>query len=85
MVRAVRNIEIALGNGIKKPSPSEIKNIPIARKSIVAACNIVAGEKYTRDNLTVKRPGNGLSPMKWDDVIGKKAKKNYSKDDFIDA
>jgi N,N'-diacetyllegionaminate synthase len=85
MVRAVRNIEVALGNGMKKPSPSEKKNIVIARKSIVAACPIAVGERYTKENLTVKRPGNGLSPMKWDDMIGKKAKKNYSKDDLIDA
>lgn len=84
MVKAVRNIEIALGDGIKKPSPSEKKNISIARKSIVAACNIAAGEKYTQDNLTAKRPGKGLSPMKWDDIIGKKAARDYSKDDQID-
>lgn len=85
MVRAVRHIEIALGNGVKKPSPSEIKNRVVARKSIVAACNIAVGEKYTKNNLIVKRPGNGLSPMKWDDVIGKRAPKLYKKDDFIDA
>lgn len=85
MVRAIRNIEIALGNGIKKPSPSEKKNMAIARKSIVAACNIARGEKFTKDNLTVKRPGNGMSPMKWDDLIGNIAVKNYKKDDLIDA
>ena len=85
MVRAVRNIETALGNGIKKPSQSERKNISIARKSIVAACSIAVGEKFTKDNLTAKRPGNGLSSMKWDDIIGKHATKNYSKDDLIDA
>lgn len=85
MVRAVRNIETALGNGIKKPSQSEKKNIAIARKSIVAFRSIAAGETFTRDNLTVKRPGNGLSPMKWDDIIGKHAAKNYRKDDLIDA
>lgn len=85
MVTAIRNIEIALGNGIKKTSPSEKKNMSIARKSIVAACNIAVGERYTKDNLTVKRPGHGLNPMKWDDMIGKKAKKNYRKDDLIDA
>lgn len=85
MVRAVRNIELALGNGIKKPSPSEKKNIVIARKSIVAACPIAVGEKFTDSNLTSKRPGNGISPMKWDDVLGSNAMKNYKKDDLIDA
>ena len=85
MVRAIRNIEIALGNGIKKPSPSESKNMVIARKSIVAAQAIRTGEEFTNNNLTAKRPGTGLSPMKWDEVIGKTATKNYSKDELIDA
>ncbi len=85
MVRSVRNIEKALGNGIKKPSPSEKKNIPIARKSIVAACSIAVGEKFTSENLAVKRPGNGISPMKWDDMIGRCADKKYKKDDLLDA
>ena len=85
MVRAVRNIELAIGSGIKKPSPSEKKNIPVARKSIVAARRIRAGDKFTRDNLTSKRPGNGINPMKWDEIIGKCAMKNYKKDDLIDA
>jgi N,N'-diacetyllegionaminate synthase len=85
MVKAVRNIEVALGDGIKQPSRSEKKNIPIARKSISASRNIGAGEKFTEDNLTVKRPGTGISPMKWDEIIGKYATKNYSKDDLIDA
>ena len=83
MVRAVRNIEVALGDGIKKASQSEKKNIAIARKSIVAFRSIAEGEEFTEDNLTVKRPGNGLNPMKWDDIIGKTATKNYKKDDFI--
>ena len=85
MVRAIKNIETALGNGIKKPSSSELKNMAIARKSIVAAQAIAAGEKFANDNLTVKRPGTGLSPMKWDEVVGKTATKNYSKDELIDA
>lgn len=83
MVRAIRNIEKALGNGIKKPSPSELKNKPIARKSIVAAQSITAGEKFTNDNLTAKRPGTGISPMKWDEVIGQSASKDYKQDDLI--
>lgn len=85
MVKAVRNIELALGSGIKKPSRSEKKNIPIARKSIVAACSIAAGEIFTENNLTVKRPGTGISPMKWDDIVGGTAGRNYKKDDLIDA
>ncbi len=85
MVRAVRNIEMALGNGIKRPSQSEEKNIYIARKSIVAACSIAVGDTFTRDNLMAKRPGNGISPMKWDEIIGRCATKNYKKDDMIDA
>ncbi len=85
MVCAIRNVEKVLGNGIKKPSPSELKNKLIVRKSIVAAQAIAAGEKFTNHNLTVKRPGTGLSPMKWDEVVGKTAIKNYSRDDLIDA
>ena len=83
MVKAVRNIEKALGNGIKQPSPSELKNIYAARKSIVAARDIKIGEKFTDDNLTVKRPGTGISPIKWDEITGKTAIGNYSRDDLI--
>jgi N,N'-diacetyllegionaminate synthase len=71
MVTAIRNIEKAMGNGVKKPSPSEIKNIPIARKSIVAKKPIKKGDLFTEENLTVKRPGTGISPMEWDTFIGK--------------
>lgn len=83
MVRAIRNIEIALGNGIKKPSPSESKNMVIARKSIVAARNIRKGESFTEENLTVKRPGTGISPMRWDEVVGQVTQKDYEKDELI--
>ena len=83
MVCAIRNIEKALGAGIKKPSPSELKNKPIARKSIVAAKPIDAGEKFTNDNLTVKRPGTGISPMRWDEILGKHAQKKYIEDELI--
>jgi len=83
MVKAIRNIETALGNGIKKPSPSELKNKPIARKSIVAARNIRKGEPFTEENLTVKRPGTGISPMRWDEIIGQVAQKNYIEDELI--
>ena len=83
MVAAIRNIEKAMGSGIKKPSPSEFKNKPIARKSLVAAKSIVKGEVFTEVNLTVKRPGTGISPMRWDAVLGQGALKNYKKDELI--
>ncbi len=85
MIKAIRNIEKALGNGIKNTTSSEWKNRIIARKSIVAAQPIKVGEKFTHSNLTVKRPGSGLSPMKWDEIAGKSATKNYNKDDQINA
>lgn len=84
MVDSIRNIEMALGNGIKKVSSSEQKNISIARKSIIAACEIKKGEVFTEDNLTVKRPGNGISPMKWDEILGKTAKRDFVEDDLIE-
>lgn len=83
MVAAIRNIEQALGNGIKAPSPSEVKNKPIARKSIVANVDISKGEVFNENNITVKRPGTGISPMKWDEVIGTIATKNYKADELI--
>lgn len=84
MVQAIRNIEQAIsGDGIKKPSKSEMKNIEIARKSIVAAVSISKGEIFTEHNLTVKRPGTGISPMKWDKVVGKVASRDYLTDDLI--
>lgn len=83
MVKAIRNIEQALGNGKKEPSESEKKNIEIVRKSIVAKCNIAEGEVFTEENLTTKRPGNGLTPMVWNDVIGKRAKKDFKEDEQI--
>ena len=84
MVKSIRNIEMALGNGIKRPSESEMKNITIARKSLVALRKIKRGEVFSEENLTVKRPGAGLSPMKWDFVIGRLATRNYKKDELID-
>lgn len=84
MVHAIRNIESAIGDGKKNPSESEKKNIGIVRKSIVAKCDIDAGEVFTEDNLTTKRPGTGLSPMCWEQVIGSRAKRNFSKDDLIE-
>lgn len=85
MVKAIRNIEQALsGDGIKKPSPSEIKNIEIARKSIVAAKDIKKGEIFSEENLTIKRPGTGISPMKWDAVVGAVATKDFVTEEIIE-
>jgi len=84
LIIAIRNIEQALGDGSKRPSKSEIKNKQTARKSLVAAKPIRAGEVFSENNLTVKRPGTGISPMRWDDVIGQKAVKNYEKDELIE-
>jgi N,N'-diacetyllegionaminate synthase len=83
MVDAIRNIERSMGDGIKQPSPSETNNIPIVRKSIVARKPIKKGELFSENNLAVKRPGTGISPMKWGDVIGKSADKEYQPDDLI--
>jgi N,N'-diacetyllegionaminate synthase len=80
MVQAIRNIEVALGDGIKQPSLSELKNKPIARKSIVARREINAGEFFSEDNLAAKRPGTGISPMCWDEIIGKIARRNFAVD-----
>ena len=85
MMSAIRNIEKAVGgDGTKHVSESERKNIAIARKSIVAACDIKAGETFTEENLTVKRPGSGISPMRWDEVLGQKAKKDFNEDELIE-
>ena len=83
MVSAIRNTEKALGSSQKKPSPSESKNIEVIRKSIVASQDIKKSEPLTIKNITIKRPGNGISPMRWDDVIGTVATKDYKMDDLI--
>ena len=86
MVQAIRNIELALsGDGIKRPSPSETKNIKIARKSLVALAPIKAGESFTEANLGVKRPGSGISPMRWDEFIGRPANRDYQSDELIEC
>ena len=85
LVQSIRKVEKALGNGRKCISPSESKNIFAVRKSIVAARNITKGEKFTVENITVKRPGNGISPMKWNDVIGQIANQKFSKDQLIEV
>lgn len=84
MVRSIRHIELALGSRVKQPSPSEIKNIQIARKSIVASRDILAGEIFTEENLTVKRPGTGINPMKWESILGQKASKSFKEDEVIE-
>jgi N,N'-diacetyllegionaminate synthase len=83
MTHAIRKIEQALGNGIKKPGKSEAGNIPIVRKSIVAASTIKIGEPFTVDNITTKRPGSGISPMRWDEMLGKVAQRDYQSDELI--
>ena len=83
MVIGIRNIEKALGSNIKTASKSEKINMDIVRKSIVANITIQKGSVLTDKNLAIMRPGNGISPMKWDDIIGSIAKKNYNKGDLI--
>ena len=84
MVSSIRHIEKALGDGNKTPSLSEKKNIAVARKSIVAKRIINVGEVLTEDNITVKRPGTGISPMKWLDVIGAQAVRDFEEDELIE-
>lgn len=84
MVRSVRNIEQAVGDGIKRPSPGEKGNIDVVRRSIAAARPIKKGEKLTEENITAKRPGTGISPMKWDEIIGRTANRDYNKDELIE-
>lgn len=84
MVSSIRHIEQALGTGEKTASPSEKKNLAIARKSIVARCAIQSGEILTEENITVKRPGSGISPMRWFDVLGTKAVRNFEEDELIE-
>lgn len=85
MVSAIRNIEKVIGgSGLKEVSKSEEKNKPIARKSIVASTDIKKGNIFTPENLTVKRPGTGISPMQWDEVIGKEAKRDFQEDELIE-
>lgn len=84
MVAAIRNIEIALGDGIKRITPSEAKNKPVARKSLIAKCAINLGEVFSVENITTKRPGSGISPMRWDEVIGRIAPRDFSTDELIE-
>jgi N,N'-diacetyllegionaminate synthase len=84
MVTAIRNIEKSLGDGIKRPSPSELKNRPLVRKSIIAGMDIKEGDMLTENNITVKRLGIGINPMEWDNVIGRKAIHDFKEDELIE-
>jgi len=84
MIQAIRNIETSMGKGIKNPTKLEKENSKVVRKSIVAARKIKQGEEFTEENLMVKRPGEGISPMKWFDVIGKHAKKDFTEEEYIE-
>jgi N,N'-diacetyllegionaminate synthase len=83
MVCAIRNIELALGSGDKRPTVAEVENRAVVRKSIVAARAIRAGEIFSNDNLTVKRPGTGVSPMRWDEILGQQATRDFIADELI--
>jgi N-acetylneuraminate synthase len=83
MVQAIRQVEVSIGSGIKIPAPSEVKNIPIARKSLVAANAVCQGETFTEDNLTAKRPGTGISPLEYWKILGNKADRDYQVDEVI--
>lgn len=84
MVSAIRNIEVALGDGIKRLTPSEARNKPIARKSLVASQPIKSGEVFSAQNITTKRPGTGISPMRWDEIMGRIAPRDFSADELIE-
>ena len=84
MVTAIRNIEVALGDGIKRLTPSEVRNKPVVRKSLVASQAIKAGEAFSAQNITTKRPGTGISPMRWDEVIGRTASRDFVADELIE-
>lgn len=84
MVTAIRNIEVALGDGIKRPTTSELKNMPVVRKSIIASKAIQAGEIFKNENITTKRPGTGISPMRFDEVLSVKARRDFSEGDLIE-
>lgn len=84
MVDSIRNVEVALGDGVKRPSSSELKNKAIARKSLVAIRDIRAGEPFSTDNVGTKRPGTGISPMRWDEVMGRPAPRDFNVDELIE-
>ena len=83
MVEGIRQIEKSIGDGIKIPTEREYRNIEIVRKSLIANCDIKEGEVFTKENLTIKRPATGISPMKYYDLLGKKSKRDYKEDEII--
>jgi N-acetylneuraminate synthase len=85
MIDAIRNVEQALGDGVKRCTPSELKNRAVARKSLVASRAIRAGEPFTADNMTAKRPGTGISPMRWDEILGRRAMRDFEPDELIES
>jgi len=85
MIEAIRCVEVSMGDGVKSPTDSERKNMVIARKSIVAMKPIREGEQFTRENITAKRPGSGISPMRWNEVIGQFAKRSFDEDELIEV
>ena len=84
MVRAIRNIEQALGDGIKRPAASEAANLQVVRKSLVASRAISIGELFSAANITAKRPGTGISPMRWDELIGRPSPRAFAPDELIE-
>ncbi|MCA3449700.1 MAG: N-acetylneuraminate synthase family protein, partial [Rhodobacter sp.] len=84
MVAAVRNVEKALGDGVKRPSAAELRNVPIVRKSLVAIRPIQAGEQFSLENIAAKRPGTGVSPMRLDDVLGRRAPRRFAPEELIE-
>lgn len=84
MVAAIRNIELALGDGVKRLTHSEARNMPVMRKSLLASKAIKAGEIFSAENITAKRPGTGISPMRWDELIGRAASRDFAEDELID-
>jgi N,N'-diacetyllegionaminate synthase len=83
MIKAIRNVELAMGNDEKKPAECEKKNMAVARKSIIASRSIKKGELFSEDNITTKRPGTGISPMQWFQVLGRRAIKDFAEDELI--
>jgi N,N'-diacetyllegionaminate synthase len=84
MVTGIRNVEISMGDGVKRLTASEAKNKPIARKSLVASRAIKAGEVFCQENIAAKRPGTGISPMRWDDIMGRTASRDFAADELIE-